>query len=98
MAVRSWTAAAHLVLEAIGLKPGDEVIVPSITFTATAEIICYFNAKPVIVDVDKDTLNILPGAIEKAITQKTKAIIPVHYGGLPCSMDEIYGNCQKQKY
>jgi len=89
VAVSSWTAAAHLALEAIGLKPGDEVIVPSVTFTATAEIVCYFNAKPVIVDVDQNTLNILPEAIEKSITPKTKAIIPVHYGGLPCDMDEI---------
>ena len=87
--VSSWTAAAHLSLEAIGLKKGDEVIVPAITFTATAEIVCYFGATPVIVDVDPATLNILPSEIEKAITPKTKAIIPVHYGGLPCDMDEI---------
>lgn len=87
--VNSWTAAAHLALEAIGLKQGDEVIVPAITFTATAEIVCYFGAKPVIVDVHPETLNILPSEIEKAITPKTKAIIPVHYGGLPCDMDEI---------
>jgi dTDP-4-amino-4,6-dideoxygalactose transaminase len=89
VAVNSWTAAAHLALEAIGLKEGDEVIVPSITFTATAEIVCYFNAKPVIVDVQRDTYNIDPGEIEKAITGRTKAIIPVHYGGQPCDMDEI---------
>jgi len=85
----SWTSAAHLALEAIGLKEGDEVIVPSITFTATAEIVCYFKATPVIVDVQKDSFNIDPAAIEKAITPKTKAIIPVHYGGNPCDMDEI---------
>lgn len=85
----SWTAAAHLALEAIGLQEGDEVIVPAITFTATAEIVCYFKAKPVIVDVQKDTFNIDPAEIEKAITPKTKAIIPVHYGGNPCDMDEI---------
>jgi len=87
--VNSWTAASHLSLEALGLKQGDEVIVPSITFTATAEIVCYFGAKPVIVDVDPDSLNILPSEIEKAINPKTKAIIPVHYGGMPCDMDEI---------
>jgi dTDP-4-amino-4,6-dideoxygalactose transaminase len=85
----SWTSAAHLALEAIGLQEGDEVIVPSITFTATAEIACYFKATPVIVDVQKDSFNINPAAIEKAITPKTKAIIPVHYGGNPCDMDEI---------
>jgi len=87
--VNSWTAAAHLSLEAIGLKEGDEVIVPAITFTASAEIVCYFKAKPVIVDVDPVTLNISQMEIEKAITKKTKAIIPVHYGGMPCDMDEI---------
>ncbi len=89
VSVSSWTAAAHLALEAIGLKPGDEVIIPAITFTATAEIVCYFGAKPVIVDVQEDTLNINPKEIEKKINSKTKAIIPVHYGGQPCDMDEI---------
>ena len=89
VSVSSWTAAAHLALEAIGLKRVDEVIIPSITFTATAEIVCYFGAKPVIVDVQKDTLNIDPIEIEKKINSKTKVIIPVHYGGQPCDMDEI---------
>jgi perosamine synthetase len=89
VATSSWTAAAHLALEAIGLQAGDEVIVPSITFTATAEIVCYFKATPVIVDVQKDSFNIDPVQVAKAITSKTKAIIPVHYGGNPCDMDEI---------
>ena len=89
IAVSSWTAAGHLTLEAFGLKAGDEVIVPTMTFPATAEIVCYFGAKPVIVDVSEDTLNISLKEIEKAITPKTKAIIPVHYGGQPCDMDEI---------
>lgn len=95
IAVSSWTAAAHLMLEAINLKEGDEVIIPSITFTATAEIICYFNAVPVIVDVDPATLNIDPEAVEKAITSKTKAIIPVHYGGIPCDMDKLISLARK---
>ena len=89
VAVSSWTAAGHLTLEAFGIEKGDEVIVPTMTFPATAEIVCYFGAKPVIVDVDKDTLNISLEEIEKAITPKTKAIIPVHYGGQPCDLDEI---------
>ncbi len=89
IAVSSWTAAAHLALEAIGIKRGDEVIVPAVTFTATAEIICYFGAKPVIVDVQRDTYNIDPFEIEKALTNKTKAIIPVHFAGQPCDIDEI---------
>ncbi|MDT3696521.1 MAG: DegT/DnrJ/EryC1/StrS family aminotransferase [Ignavibacterium sp.] len=89
VAVNSWTAAGHLTLEAFGIEKGDEVIVPTMTFPATAEIVCYFGAKPVIVDVDEDTLNISLKEIEKAITPKTKAIIPVHYGGQPCDLDEI---------
>jgi perosamine synthetase len=89
VAVSSWTAAGHLTLEAFGIERGDEVIVPTMTFPATAEIVCYFGAKPVIVDVDEDTLNISLEEIEKAITPKTKAIIPVHYGGQPCDLDEI---------
>jgi perosamine synthetase len=89
VAVSSWTAAGHLALEAFGIKAGDEVIVPTMTFPATAEIVCYFGAKPVIIDVAEDTLNISLNEIEKSITPKTKAIIPVHYGGQPCDMDEI---------
>jgi len=89
VAVNSWTAAGHLALEAFGIKRGDEVIVPTMTFPATAEIVCYLGAIPKIVDVDKDTLNISLTEIEKAITPKTKAIIPVHYGGQPCDLDEI---------
>lgn len=89
VAVSSWTAAGHLTLEAFGIEKGDEVIVPTMTFPATAEIVCYFGAKPIIVDVEEDTLNISLREIEKAITSKTKAIIPVHYGGQPCDLDEI---------
>jgi dTDP-4-amino-4,6-dideoxygalactose transaminase len=89
VSMNSCTACLHLALKAVGLKEGDEVIVPTITFTATAEIITYFNAKPVFVDVDKETCNIDINEIEKKITKKTKAIIPVHYGGQPCDMDEI---------
>jgi len=97
IAASSWTAAAHLALEAIGLKEGDEVIVPAITFTATAEIVCYFKAKPVIVDVQKDSFNIDPLEVEKAITERTKAIIPVHYAGNPCDMEEIISIARKYK-
>jgi perosamine synthetase len=95
LAVSSWTAAGHLALEAYELKPGDEVIVPTMTFPATAEIVCYFGAKPVIVDVEESTLNISLSEIEKALTSKTRAIIPVHYGGQPCDMDEILDFAKK---
>jgi dTDP-4-amino-4,6-dideoxygalactose transaminase len=97
IAVNSGTAALHLTLRAIDLKPGDEVIIPTMTFTATGEVVCYFNAKPVFVDVEKDTLNIDISEIEKAITPETKAIIPVHYGGQPCDMDEIKQIAERYK-
>lgn len=90
IAVNSCTAALHLALEAIGLKAGDEVLVPTVTFTATAEVVAYFKARPVLVDVDPLTLNIDPTDAERRITPKTRAIIPVHIAGQPCDMDAIH--------
>ena len=89
VSVNSATAGLHLALEALGIGPGDEVIVPTMTFTATAEVVRYLGARPVLVDVDPLTLNIAPSAIEAAITPRTRAIIPVHYAGLACDMDAI---------
>jgi len=89
VAVNSGTAALHLALEAVGIQEGDEVIVPTMTFTATAEVACYLKAKPVLVDCQPDTLNIDPDAIERKLTSRTKAIIPVHMAGQPCDMEEI---------
>jgi perosamine synthetase len=89
IAVNSGTAALHLALDAIGIEEGDEVIVPTMTFTATAEVVLYFKAKPVLVDCQPDTLNIDPGQIDSAITPKTKAIMPVDFGGQPCDYDAI---------
>jgi dTDP-4-amino-4,6-dideoxygalactose transaminase len=79
--VNSATAALHLGLEAMGLGPGDEVITTTHTFTATAEIIRYLGADPVFVDVDADTLCIDVDAVARAITPRTKAVIPVHFAG-----------------
>ncbi len=89
VSMNSCTACLHLALKMIDLKEGDEVIVPAVTFTATAEVISYFRAVPVLVDVDNETCNIDAAKIEEKITERTKAIIPVHYGGQPCDMDEI---------
>ena len=89
VAVNSGTAALHLALDAIGIKEGDEVIVPTMTFAATSEVVLYFKAAPILVDCQADTLNLDPDKIEAAITAKTKAIIPVHFGGQPCEMDSI---------
>ena len=97
VAVNSCTAALHLALKVIGLKPGDEVILPSMTFTASGEVIRYFDARPVIVDVDRRTLNILPEEIERNITPKTKAIMPVHFGGQPSEMDSILSLARQYK-
>ncbi len=88
-AVNSCTAAMHLALAAIGIKEGDEVIVPVMTFTATAEVITYFKAVPVFIDCNPDTLLMDIGSLEKKITPKTKAIIPVHYAGQACDIDAI---------
>lgn len=87
--VNSATAGLHLALEALGVGPGDEVIAPSLTFTATVEVARYLGADAVLVDVDPVTLNIDPEKIRAAITPRTKVLMPVHYGGLACQMDEI---------
>jgi len=89
IAVNSATAGLHLALEALGIGPGDEVIAPTLTFTATVEVVRYLGADPVLVDVDPITLNIDPAKIRAAITPRTKAIMPVHYGGLACDMAAI---------
>ena len=89
LAVNSATAGLHLAAEACGIGPGDQVITTPYTFTATAEIIRYLGADPVFVDVLEDSLNIDPRLIESAVTSRTRAIIPVHFGGLACDMNSI---------
>lgn len=89
ISVNSATAGLHLAVEALGLGDGDEVITTTHTFTATAEVVRYVGAKPIFVDVDPDTLCIDPREIARAVTSRTKAIIPVHFGGLSASMDEV---------
>ncbi|WP_081897700.1 DegT/DnrJ/EryC1/StrS aminotransferase family protein [Massilia sp. BSC265] len=89
ISVNSATAGLHLALESVGIGPGDEVIVPTMTFTATAEVVRYLGARPVLVDVDPVTLNISPSAVAAAITPRTRAVMPVHYAGLACDMDAI---------
>jgi dTDP-4-amino-4,6-dideoxygalactose transaminase len=89
IAVNSATSGLHLALEALGIGQDDEVIIPSLTFTATAEVARYLGANVKLVDVNPFTLNIDIEAIRGAISSKTKVIMPVHYAGLSCSMDEI---------
>ena len=89
VAVNSGTSALHLCLLALGIGPGDEVIVPSFTFAATANVVLLVGAKPIFVDIDPKTYCIDPALIKSAITQKTKAIIVVHLYGLPADMQKI---------
>ncbi|EQB9156009.1 DegT/DnrJ/EryC1/StrS family aminotransferase [Morganella morganii subsp. morganii] len=95
IAINSATAGLHLALEAIGIGPGDEVIVPTYTFTTTAEVVRYLGADPIFVDSCDDTLNMDPAKFEAAITNKTKAVIPVHFAGLACDMDTIISIARK---
>jgi dTDP-4-amino-4,6-dideoxygalactose transaminase len=89
LAVNSGTAALQLALDAIGLGSGDEVIVPTYTFTATAEVVTYFGARPVLCDSVQDGFNLDVASAESKITGRTKAIIPVHIGGEPCDLDAV---------
>lgn len=91
----SCTAALHLALVANKVEPGDEIITTSLTFAATANVICYMGAKPVFVDINPKTFNIDETLIEKAITKKTRGIMPVHFGGLPCDMAAINAVARK---
>ena len=97
IAVNSCTAALHLALDAVGIKEGDEIVVPTLTFAATAEVVFYLKARPVLVDCCPKTLNIDPELIEKAITPRTRAIIPVHFAGQPCQMDAIRDIAQRHR-
>ncbi len=85
----SCTAALELATLLIDVKPGDEVIVPSYTFSSTVNPILLVGAKPVFADIDEETLNIDPNDIREKISSRTKAIYPVHYAGVACDMDEI---------
>jgi dTDP-4-amino-4,6-dideoxygalactose transaminase len=89
VAVNSCTAALHLALAVLNVREGDEVIVPTMTFAASGEVVLYQGARPVLVDCLPDAFHIDPVKIEAAITPRTRAIIPVHYAGYPCQMEAI---------
>jgi len=89
VSVNSCTAALHLAMRVLNIKSGDEVIVPDVTFAATANAALFVGATPVFADIDEKTFNISPDDVLNKITPKTKAIIPVHYGGQPCDMKEL---------
>jgi len=97
VSVSSCTAALHLSLLALGIGPGDEVIVPAQTHVATAHAVMYVGAKPVFADIERGTGNISPASIFRGLTPRTKAIIVVHFAGLPCEMDEISKIAENKK-
>lgn len=89
------TGALHLALASLGIGPGDEVIIPEVTYFACSDVVMFLGAKPIFVDILKDTWCIDPEKIEKAITKKTKAIMPVHIYGNPAEMDEVLDIAKK---
>ena len=89
LALNSCTAALHLSMVAAGIGEGDEVILSPYTFASTGHVVLYQKARPVFVDIDPETYNIDPDQIEGKITARTRAILPVHYGGHPCAMDRL---------
>lgn len=95
--LNSATAALHLSLIVAGIGPGDEILVPSLTFVSTSHAVLYVGAKPVFVDVDRETLCMDPADLEKKITKNSRAVIPVHYGGHPADMDAIEDIAKKYK-
>jgi dTDP-4-amino-4,6-dideoxygalactose transaminase len=90
LALSSGTAALHLGLLAVGVRPGDEVVTTPITWPATANVIVHCGATPVFVDVREDDLNIDPSRVAEAVTEKTTAILPVHLAGQPCDLDPLH--------
>lgn len=95
--VCSGTAALHLALEAVKIQSGDEVLVPTTTFTATGEVVSYLGARPVLVDIDPFTLNIDVSDAARKVTSRTRAIIPVHVAGQPCDMDDLHAFAQQHQ-
>ena len=89
LAVHSGTAALHLALVAIGLRPGDEVIVPAMTFAATANVVIHAGGRPVLADVDRETMCLDVNDAARRVTARTRAIVPVHFGGRPCEMGPL---------
>ena len=95
VAVMNGTVALQLALAALGIREGDEVIIPDLTFVATANVVRYLGAKPVLIDSENESWNLDPEKVASAITKRTKAIIPVHLYGHPCDMAPILDVAEK---
>lgn len=96
--LNSQTACAEMALRILGIGQGDEVIVPAYTYTASASIVCHIGAKLVLIDTQKDSVEMDYDSVEKAINENTKAIIPVDLGGIPCDYERIFSIVEKKKY
>ena len=94
----SQTACAEMALRMMEIGEGDEVITTSYTYTATASVICHVGAKPVLIDTQKDSLEMDYDALEKAVSEKTKAVIPVDIAGIPCNYDRIFDIVESKKH
>ena len=94
----SATACLEAILRILGVGPGDEVITSAYTYTATASVICHVGAKPVLIDTQKDSLEMDYDALEKAVSEKTKAVIPVDIAGIPCNYDRIFDIVESKKH
>lgn len=95
--LNSQTACAEMTLRLLGISEGDEIIVPAYTYTATASVVCHVGAKLVMVDVQKDSLEMDYDKLANAITEKTKVIIPVDLGGVPCDYNRIFSIVESKK-
>lgn len=96
--LNSQTACAEMALRILGIGPGDEVITSSYTYTASASVICHVGARPVLVDTQPESLEMDYDALEKAVTEHTKAVIPVDIGGIPCDYDRIFSIAERKKH
>ena len=96
VAVNNGTAALHATLLALGIGPGEEVIVPAFTFYATASAVCMCGAKPVFADVDENTFNISIDSVQEAVSQRTRAVIGVHLFGQPCAIRPLHEICAER--
>jgi len=97
VAMNSGTSALHVAMRLLGVGPGDEVITTPYTFIATSWAISYCGAKPVYVDIEDATFNLDPALVERAITPRTRAVLPVHLYGLPCKLDSLLAICRRHK-
>ena len=95
--LNSQTACAEMALRVLGVGPGDEVIVPAYTYTASASVVCHVGTKPVLIDSQKDCLEMDYDAVAAAINENTKAIIPVDLGGVPCNYEKLFAIAESKK-